>query len=175
MSCQVRNFKTLVFDVVKKDVCNALLNLIDKERDGAVVDRSVGECVDVCGGMKDIGCISSQILSSPSILFGDIAWLDNILYFILLYYIMLYSLQRVDQIVCGAIWEHGYGVSVRVHPWFRSELPLIHQVMWYTVLSCDVGSACLYVMFLILPSLLSSLSFLIPPIYYPLSLSSSLW
>lgn len=36
---QVKHFKTLVFDVVKKDVCNAILNLIDKERDGAVVDR----------------------------------------------------------------------------------------------------------------------------------------
>ena len=38
---QLQHFKVLVFDVVKSDVCGAILNLIDKERDGAVVDRYV--------------------------------------------------------------------------------------------------------------------------------------
>jgi cullin 1 len=37
----LRHFKTLIFDIVKKDVSTALLALIDEERDGAVVDRGL--------------------------------------------------------------------------------------------------------------------------------------
>jgi cullin 1 len=47
-----RHFKTLIFDVVKKDVCSAILVLIDKERDGAVVDRDlIRSCVKLFEAM----------------------------------------------------------------------------------------------------------------------------
>jgi hypothetical protein len=41
----MKHFKLLVFDEVKKDICNAILKLIDRERDGDVVDRNlIREC-----------------------------------------------------------------------------------------------------------------------------------
>ena len=55
----VRHFKTLVFDKVKKDVANAILHLIDRERDGAVVDRGlIRQCVQLFEtmGMGSLDC-----------------------------------------------------------------------------------------------------------------------
>jgi cullin 1 len=37
----IRHFKTLIFDNVKRDCCDAIMKLIDDERDGATVDRSL--------------------------------------------------------------------------------------------------------------------------------------
>jgi len=37
-------FKTLIFDVVKKDAVNAMLALINRERDGEIVDRGLLKC-----------------------------------------------------------------------------------------------------------------------------------
>ena len=36
-----RKFKAIIFDVLKRDVANAILELVDKERDGGVVDREL--------------------------------------------------------------------------------------------------------------------------------------
>ena len=153
MSCQVRNFKTLVFDVVKKDVCNALLNLIDKERDGAVVDRSVGECVDVCGGMKDIGCISSQILSSP-IWWYCLTWQHTLFYSTILYYVIFFTEGWSDR-----VWSY-----LRTWVWGLCPCtPLISKrtsshppgnVIYCTVMWCGVCLSICHVSYFTLPSLL---------------------
>ena len=37
----VTSFKKLVFENVKREACNAILALVDKEREGATVDRSL--------------------------------------------------------------------------------------------------------------------------------------
>lgn len=42
----LRHFKTIVFDSVKRDVTNAIVKLVNKERDGTVIDRDlVRSCV----------------------------------------------------------------------------------------------------------------------------------
>lgn len=44
----IRGFKSLIFDMVKKDVMNSMLQLINDERDGAEVDRSlIRSCVEI--------------------------------------------------------------------------------------------------------------------------------
>ena len=48
----VRKFKDLVFDVIKTDVCNAILALINQERDGAVIDRGlIKSCIELFESM----------------------------------------------------------------------------------------------------------------------------
>ena len=48
----VRKFKELVFDVIKADVCNAILALINQERDGAVIDRGlIKKCIELFESM----------------------------------------------------------------------------------------------------------------------------
>ena len=59
----IRHFKILVFDVVKKDVGNAILALVDKERDGAVVDRDlIKQCVQLFEtmGMGSLDCYTAD-------------------------------------------------------------------------------------------------------------------
>lgn len=54
-----RHFKNLVFDVVKRDVSNAILVLIDKERDGDQVNRDlIRSCVQLfeAMGMGSLEC-----------------------------------------------------------------------------------------------------------------------
>lgn len=48
----LKYFKTLVFDVVKKDACNAMLALVNRERDGEMIDRDLlKSCVEVFEAM----------------------------------------------------------------------------------------------------------------------------
>jgi len=48
----VMKFKELVFDVIKADVCNAILALINQERDGAVIDRGlIKKCIELFESM----------------------------------------------------------------------------------------------------------------------------
>jgi cullin 1 len=61
-----RHFKTLVFDAVKKDVSNAILTLIDRERDGDQVDRDlIRSCVQLFEtmGMGSLECYTADFES----------------------------------------------------------------------------------------------------------------
>mmetsp|Transcript_18871 Transcript_18871/g.23751 ORF Transcript_18871/g.23751 Transcript_18871/m.23751 type:complete len:742 (+) Transcript_18871:80-2305(+) len=48
----LQNFKDLVYDAVKKDVVNAMLSIIDLERDGKIIDRTlIKDCVELFEAM----------------------------------------------------------------------------------------------------------------------------
>jgi cullin 1 len=48
----LKYFKTLVFDIVKKDACNAMLALVNRERDGEIIDRDLlKSCCEVFEAM----------------------------------------------------------------------------------------------------------------------------
>lgn len=57
----LRLFKTIIFDVLKKDVANALLEMINKERDDTVVDRGLmKDTVHIFESMG-MGCLDVYI------------------------------------------------------------------------------------------------------------------
>ncbi|CAM9718096.1 unnamed protein product [Chrysoparadoxa australica] len=48
----LRHFKTLVYDAVKRDVVNAMLDVINQEREGAFIDRAlISQCVELFESM----------------------------------------------------------------------------------------------------------------------------
>lgn len=55
----LRHFKALVFDEIKRDVASAMLDLINQERDGAIIDRLlVKSCVQLFEAMG-MGCLDA--------------------------------------------------------------------------------------------------------------------
>lgn len=55
----LKHFKELIFDDVKRDVANAMLELINQERDGAIIDRPlVKSCVQLFEAMG-MGCLDA--------------------------------------------------------------------------------------------------------------------
>jgi len=55
----LKHFKILIFDEVKRDVANAMLDLINQERDGAIIDRGlVKSCVQLFEAMG-MGCLDA--------------------------------------------------------------------------------------------------------------------
>mmetsp|Transcript_71001 Transcript_71001/g.199275 ORF Transcript_71001/g.199275 Transcript_71001/m.199275 type:complete len:622 (+) Transcript_71001:189-2054(+) len=58
----LKHFKSLIFDEVKRDVANAMLDLINQERDGAIIDRGlVKSCVQLFEAMG-MGCLDAYTL-----------------------------------------------------------------------------------------------------------------
>mmetsp|Transcript_17376 Transcript_17376/g.31660 ORF Transcript_17376/g.31660 Transcript_17376/m.31660 type:complete len:748 (+) Transcript_17376:238-2481(+) len=58
----LKHFKSLIFDEVKRDVANAMLDLINQERDGAIIDRGlVKSCVQLFEAMG-MGCLDAYTI-----------------------------------------------------------------------------------------------------------------